>query len=223
MYDYSQEKTPQDTTRTTTPVQPDTNNNRNDPRKKINMRQQQTAEIEHRLQKAKETWRQAKQKLFQNKTIPEKLRIQLWNALVRSTLTYALQTQEITPAQKETINKFAQKCMRNIIDITWYATKKEQPDIEFNSIRTRKVYLRTEQPTITSWMEKQSTIHMARQTKPHRKIHPETMRRMQQIQDKWTQTWKQVKAELTTPQKETTKNKTNTNHTTNIQNTKQRK
>jgi len=118
------EKTPKDTTRTTTPVQPDTNNNRNYPREKINMHQQQTDAIKHRLQKAKETWRQTKQKLFQNKTIPEKLRIQLWNALVRSTLTYALQTQEITPAQKETINKFAQKCMRTIIDSTWYTRKK---------------------------------------------------------------------------------------------------
>ena len=68
---------------------------------KINMHQQQTAAIKHRLQKAKETWRQTKQKLFRNKTIPEKLRIHLWNALVRPTLTYALQTQEIAPAQKK--------------------------------------------------------------------------------------------------------------------------
>ena len=174
--------------------------------KKINMRQHQTAAIKHRLQKAKETRRQTKRKLFQNKTIPQKLRIQLWNALVRSTLKYALQTQEITHAQKETINRFAQKCMRGIIDNTWYTTRKEQPDIKFNSIRTRKVYLRTEQPTITSWMEKQSTIHMARQTKLHRKIHPQTMNRTQYIQDRWIQTWKQVKEELTRPQTKTTKN-----------------
>ena len=59
-----------------------------------------------------------KKKLFQNKYLPEKLRIQIWNALVRSTLTYALQTQELTEPQEAKINGFAQNCMRRITEAT---------------------------------------------------------------------------------------------------------
>jgi len=59
----------------------------------------------------------------QNQTIPEKLRIPLWNGLIRSTLTYAQQTQELTLAQTEKINIFSQKCMRYIIALIWYTRK----------------------------------------------------------------------------------------------------
>merc|ERR1712112_38482 len=82
--------------------------------KMVNMHGKQNHTILHRLKKAKKTWGETKKKLFQNKRIPEKLRIQLWNALIRSTLTYAMQTQE------QKINNFAQKCMRQIIEATWY-------------------------------------------------------------------------------------------------------
>ena len=40
-------------------------------------------------------------KLFQNTNIPEKLRVQLRNALIRTTLTYALMTQELTTSQNK--------------------------------------------------------------------------------------------------------------------------
>ena len=76
------------------------------------MHLKQTEAVKNRLQKAQETWRLTKWKLFQNRTLPEKLRIRLWNAIVRSTLTYSLQTQELTPAQQDRINSFAQKCLR---------------------------------------------------------------------------------------------------------------
>ena len=84
---------------------------------------------------------------------------------------------------KRKINQFAQKCLRKIIESTWYTKNKTHPGGKTCSIRTYKVYQRTEQPTVTSWMEKQSAIHMARQTQQHRKIHPQTMNRMRQIQE----------------------------------------
>ena len=79
--------------------------------KKINMHGKQNHTIQHRLAKAKQIWGVTRRKLFQNSYIPEKLRIQLWNALIRSTLTYALQTQELSESQ-EKINSFSQKRMR---------------------------------------------------------------------------------------------------------------
>jgi len=42
-----------------------------------------------------------KKKLFTTRGIPEKLRIQLRNALIRSTRTYAMHTQEITGTQEK--------------------------------------------------------------------------------------------------------------------------
>lgn len=65
----------------------------------------------------------SREKNSQGNNIPEKLRIQLWNALIRSTQTYALQTQELTTAQERKINGFAQNCMREILMKTWYRKK----------------------------------------------------------------------------------------------------
>jgi len=69
-----------------------------------------------------------KKKLPQNKSIPIKLRIQLWNALMLSTLTCALQTQELTTSQGNKLNSFAQKCMRGILDETWYKAKEKHEE-----------------------------------------------------------------------------------------------
>ena len=97
--------------------------------------------------------------------------------------------------------------MRDIIDITW-RTKKKRTTRHQIHLSTHTKSIHANRTAINNILDgKQSTIPMARQTKPHRKIHPQTMRRMQHIQDKWTQTWRQVKEELTMPQTETTKNK----------------
>jgi len=64
------------------------------------MRGKQMQSIKHRLKKAKSTGTHQK-KLSQNRNIPEKLRIQLRNALIKTTLTYALMTQELTTSQEQ--------------------------------------------------------------------------------------------------------------------------
>jgi len=56
----------------------------------IHMQQSQNQAVKHRLRKAQQAWSQTRRKLFQNHAIPEKLRIMIWNAIVRATLTYAL-------------------------------------------------------------------------------------------------------------------------------------
>ena len=84
--------------------------------KMINMHGKQNHTIQHRLKKAKKAWGGTKKKLFQNKQIPGKIRIQLWNARIRSTLTYDMHTQELTTPQEQKINSFAQKCMRRITE-----------------------------------------------------------------------------------------------------------
>lgn len=58
---------------------------------------------------------------------------------------------------------------------------------------------KTEQPTIASWLDKQSVIYMARQTHPGKQIHLQTDTRMQQIMKKWAQTWGKVKQQISQP------------------------
>ena len=82
-----------------------------------------------------------------------------------------------------------------------------QPESKHKPMRTLQVYLRTEQPAITSWVEKQSTIHMARQTRPEKKIHQENNPRMKQIQEKWIQTWGKTNQEIENAEKNPQKNK----------------
>jgi len=129
-----------------------------------------------------------KKKLFQNSYIPGKLRIQLWNALISSTLTYALQTQELSESQEKKINSFSQKRMGGIIDEIWYTKKHPEKTYQI----TYSIHLRTLQPTITSWVNKQSTIAMAKQTSASRPVHLKTQTRMQNIQQNWIRTWEET-------------------------------
>jgi len=83
------------------------------------MRGRQIHAVKHRLNKEKQACGGRHGRLFQNQNAPCKLRIQLWNALIRSTLTYALQTHQIT-STREKLDNFAQECMGGIIDSAWY-------------------------------------------------------------------------------------------------------
>ena len=83
--------------------------------------------IKHRLEKAKNTWG-ATRKRFQNQNIHGNLRIQLRNALIRPTLTYAIYTQELTISQERKINGFAQGCMREITEKPGIQTQKKPQD-----------------------------------------------------------------------------------------------
>ena len=95
--------------------------------------------------------------------------------LYSPTLTYAMQTQELSEPQEKKINSFSQKCMRQIIDETWYTKKHQEKTYQ----SAYPIHLRTMQPTITSWMNKQSTIAMTKQTAPSRQIHLRAQNRMQ--------------------------------------------
>jgi len=148
----------------------------------------------------------SKKKLFRNKYLPGKLRIQIWNALIRSTLTYALQTQELTESQETKINGFAQNCMREITEATdnkWIiqTRNKEKRQSAYS------IHLRTMRPTITSWMEKQTMIAMVKQTAPSRQLHLPTQTRMRNINKKWQETRHEVQKQ----QKQQEERRTNNN------------
>jgi len=138
--------------------------------KYIHMHGAQTKAVQHRLQKAKQTWGIARKRLSQNRNIPTKLRIQLWNALIRSTLTYALQTQELTAPLENKLNAFTQKCMRQITEKTWYAqtqpTKQNHKTARTHTIPDNK----SAQPSPLGWKNKTQSQPPDKQT--HEKNPP---------------------------------------------------
>jgi len=103
------------------------------------MRGNQHKAIKHRIQKENHTWDITKNKLFKNHKIHEKLRIQLWNALIRPTLTYALQTQSLDRQKENKLNNFAQHCIREIIQQTQYKNnKKHKQDCAYKNPTKQK-------------------------------------------------------------------------------------
>ena len=120
--------------------------------------------VNDRIHKAKQTWVILRNKLFLNEGIKPRIRIQLWNALVRSTQTYALQTKNIEHDQsRRKMEGFSYKCIRQIRNKHRY---KEDKRLSRDSI-----YKKYTQPTITSWVRKLATTHYLRQTTNSWKIH----------------------------------------------------
>ena len=68
-----------------------------------------------------------KKKLFLNQTLYQKTRVMLRNALIRSTLTYALHTQEYTDQEIKTADQCQNKFPRQIKDGKWFLQDKNRP------------------------------------------------------------------------------------------------
>ena len=96
--------------------------------------------INDSIHKAKQTWGLLRNKLFLNEGIKTRIRIQLWNALVRSTQTYALQTQNTEQNQcRRKMEGFAYKWIRKIHNKHWYKEdKKLNRDAIYENIRNRR-------------------------------------------------------------------------------------
>ena len=87
----------------------------------------------------------------QNK-LTARTKIILWNALIRSTLTYAIQTQDIAAPGQQNIDGFALRCLRQIQHIYRYnEIRKPQKSTTHAALR---------QPKTTSWVNKLRTTNM---------------------------------------------------------------
>ena len=139
--------------------------------------------ITERLRKARNTWRQLRNKIFQRTQLKPKTKLLLWNAVIRSTLTYALQTQNIGEKDQKSINAFTFKCLRQISNKYWYK-KKHKPN------RT-KVYKKHRQPSTISWIQKLRTIHMLKHTAKNWKIHHEKYPYVKNTTSNWEKEWQE--------------------------------
>ena len=85
--------------------------------------------IKARIHKARQSWQLLRKKLFANKTLKIRTKTLLWNAIVRSTLTYGIQTLDLTEQDKKGLGGFTFYCLRQIQDIHW-ANKSRKPQSE---------------------------------------------------------------------------------------------
>ena len=78
-------------------------------------------------------------------------------ALIRSALTYALQTHEITMRDKQNIDSSTFACVRRILNKFRYK--------ETHAPQRMETYIQLRQPTTASWINKLRIKHMMRQTR----------------------------------------------------------
>jgi len=76
------------------------------------------------IQQAKTLWGKLKRQLFTNK-ITLNIRTLLWNATIRATLTYGLQTENLTDEQYNKLERFAYNCHREMVGPNWILQLKE--------------------------------------------------------------------------------------------------
>ena len=65
--------------------------------------------IKKRIEKAQHTWKQVNYKLLRNKAITPKIKITLWNSLIRSTMIYGLHSRNTAKSDQNARNIYVQE------------------------------------------------------------------------------------------------------------------
>jgi len=162
------------------------------------MGKNKTVSSTHRLNIAKQAWGSTR-KIYLNAAINKKVRIILRNAIIRSTLTYALQTHEQTPREIHKLEQFMFKCIRQIVEPYWYKPGKH--------IARNSTYKKYNIPTIKTWLEKLAITHHLRQTINTWNIHTEQQQMTIKNERKWIKKWTEHKQMHDTQETRTKKQK----------------
>ena len=110
--------------------------------------------VEHRMKGAKQAWNLLKNKVYRNDKIPTEIRLRIWNAITRSTMTYGLGISELKEGERKIIDNFTSKCMRNIN----LPNLKRGCDDDKKK-KTRVIYSEMNQPTTESWIRVLKTAY----------------------------------------------------------------
>ena len=76
-------------------------------------------EIDARVRKARNTWGALRKELFNRENVKTRIKVLLWNALIRSTLTYALQTNQISIPGQKRLGSFTPQCAGKMENRYW--------------------------------------------------------------------------------------------------------
>ena len=71
--------------------------------------------VNERVSKAKGIWKSIKKRVFLDKEIKPKIKLDLWNAAINSVMKYSMTTINKTQAADEKMQQFASKCLRSIV------------------------------------------------------------------------------------------------------------
>ena len=113
----------------------------------------------------------------------------LRNAIVRSTLTYGIQTLDLTEQGKQRMDGFAFYCLRQIQDIYW-SQKPQKP-------QSKSLYIQMQQPTTASWVKKLRLKHAFAQTRSNWNIHSHQLPMITKTRQTWHEEWQEQKTKLT--------------------------
>ena len=112
----------------------------------------------------------------------------LWNATIRATLTYGLQTKTLTDEQYNKLERFTYNCQKEIIEPDWILQLKEQQYISQEHINSKLI-----QPSIKTWLQKLQLTHYAHQTKASWMIHTQDNETIQETEQMWKKEWETTK------------------------------
>ena len=160
-----------------------------------------------RIQQAKTMWEKLKTNSSQAK-ITLQIRMLLWNATIRATLTYGLQTRTLTNEQYNKLERFANNCHREIVEPNWILQIKEQQYTSQEQINSKLT-----QPSIKTWLQKLRLAHHAHQTKASWTIHTQDNETIQETEQIWEKEWENARTMIQQEINKTTKepkNKLNT-------------
>ena len=79
--------------------------------------------VTQRIAKAHHTWKQVRYKLLRDKAIAPRIKLIMWNSLIRSTMIYGLHTTEMPISQTKRIESFMYKHIRAMMNTGWKEEK----------------------------------------------------------------------------------------------------
>ena len=75
--------------------------------------------VEARIQKATITWKHASRMIFRGNAFNRKIKVTLWNSLIRSTMIYGLRTRDIPRHMLRKMEIYLFKQIRTMINPNW--------------------------------------------------------------------------------------------------------
>ena len=131
--------------------------------KQIQMKNNLQTSTKHRLHKARKTWHRTRRNISRNPILYEKTRTALRNAIIRSTLTYALHARIHKLRETIKLEQFQLPILREIRNPKWYLQTRKPP--------SKELHKHYKQPAINTWLQKMAIAQHLRQTTQHWTIH----------------------------------------------------
>ena len=126
---------------------------------------------------------------FRRYNAKNRTKLTIRNAIVRSTLTYGIQTLDLTEQDNRRMGGFTFYCLRQIHDIHW-SRKSQKPQSE-------NLHIQMQQPATTSRIRKLRLKHAFTQTRNKWNIHSHQLPLIAKTRQTWHEEWKEQKIKLT--------------------------